>query len=589
MNELADLPGLAEELTRRVRELEQRVSALETARQPGQHNTVVSLPPLERSKAPATWRGFPPAKRPSGAVPVLGKAVLVLAGAYLLRAVAESGVLPKALILLVAIFYAFWWMMWAARRAAVRGFASLTYATTSAFILAPLLWESTVNFRVLSPTLAGLVMASFVILSLALSWRDDLELIPWIAMVTMVVTILALMIETHAVVPLAAALFIAALATESAACLGQEFSVRILPALASDLALAMLVLLMATPEGLGEGFRFGSMAKMTVLCLAPLLVYGISIGVRTPGKLIRITIFEIVQGVIAFVLSALGVLVATHGLAAPILGVSFLVLAGICYWGTLSRFAGQSFTRERRVFASWAALLTIAGSLLALPPAMGVALLCLLAIAAAFVYSRTSKFSLGLHASFFLATAAALSPLPAYVSQAIGGSVPGAPKSGVWIVALSAALCYGIGARTSEVKRSRRALWVLPALLLGFTVAGVCVAAVVLLASGRLQLTPSRLSVTRTIVNCGLAITLGYLGLRQRRVELGWVAYAAVAFGALKLLFEDLRLGNAASLVVSFVFYGSVLIFLPRLTRRRDDDDGQRASELSAVAAGTGK
>ena len=577
MTEVADVNTVVDQLAQRVHELERRVSVLESASHSAPPLAAVTLPPLERPKPPATWRGFPPAERPAGAVPVLGKAVLVFAGAYLLRAVAESGVMTKAVVLSAAILYAAFWIVWAARRAAGHSFASITYATTAALILAPLLWESTVRFQVLSPALAGMILAGFVILSLALSWRGKLEVLPWIATLAMVVATTALMVQTRALVPLTAALLTAALAVELAACLGYEFSVRSLPAIASDLAMAMLVLFMATPEGVGEGFHFGSAAGVTALCLAPLLIYGTSIGVRTLGQLRRITIFETVQGVMAFVLSGLGVLVATRGSAAPILGVLFLVLAGVCYWGTLSRFTGQAYTRDRRVFASWAAALTIAGSFLVLPPALAIALLCALAIAASFVYSRTGKFSLGLHASFFLAAAAVLSPLPSYVSKALGGSVPGAPQLGVWIVALSAAICYGIGARTTEVKRSRRALWVVPALLLGFTIAGLCVTAIVVLATGRIDLTPSRLSVVRTVVNCGLAVTLGYLGFRQQRIELGWVAYTAVTFGALKLLFEDLRFGNAASLVVSFLFYGFVLILLPRFTRRRGESDIENA------------
>ncbi len=75
--------------------------------------------------------------------------------------------------------------------------------------------------------------------------------------------------------------------------------------------------------------------------------------------------------------------------------------------------------------------------------------------------------------------------------------------------------------------------------------------AIALLAAGRVELNASRLSVVRTILNCALALSLGFLGSRWKHVELGWVAYAAVAFGTLKLVFEDLRFGNAASLVVS--------------------------------------
>lgn len=65
-----------------------------------------------------------------------------------------------------------------------------------------------------------------------------------------------------------------------------------------------------------------------------------------------------------------------------------------------------------------------------------------------------------------------------------------------------------------------------------------------------------------------LALALAFLGSRWKRIELGWLAYTAVAFGTLKLLFEDLRFGNAASLVVSLLFYGLVLILLPRVMRQ---------------------
>jgi hypothetical protein len=122
----------------------------------------------------------------------------------------------------------------------------------------------------------------------------------------------------------------------------------------------------------------------------------------------------------------------------------------------------------------------------------------------------------------------------------------------------------------TEDQTKRRLLWVVPAALIGFTGAALIVVAVAWLAAGRMELEASRLSVVRTVVNCALALTLGFLGSRWKRIELGWVAYAAVAFGTLKLLFEDLRFGNAASLVVSLLFYGLILILLPRLIRRSE-------------------
>ena len=106
-----------------------------------------------------------------------------------------------------------------------------------------------------------------------------------------------------------------------------------------------------------------------------------------------------------------------------------------------------------------------------------------------------------------------------------------------------------------------------PAVLFSFAAAALAIDVIVWLASSRRELSASHLAVIRTGVTCLLALALSFLGSRSKRVELGWVAYAAVAFGALKLLFEDLRFGNAGSLVLSLLFYGLILILIPRLTR----------------------
>jgi hypothetical protein len=577
------LAALVEQLSNRVRELEQRVYALEGRPKPESGNSslgleveaepassplvVVANLPIARAKPPATWRGFPPAEKPGGAVAVFGKAVLGIAGAYLLRAIAESGTMPKLPVLLAAIVYSCLWMVWAVRSHTAGKVASITYGVTSALILSPLLWESTIRFHVLSPAFGGAVLVAFVALALGLSWRDQLQAIPWIATFAAVSTAFALLIETRELVPLTAALLAIALAVEIAACCGRDFMVRPVSAIAADLSVAVLVFLLTPPESVAEGFRPATPLTLSMLCLALLAIYSMSIGIRVFVKRKKITLFEIVQGVLAFAIATVGALRATRESLGPELGVVFLVLTAACYWGALSQFLDESQNRNRRVAATWAALLLIAGSLLLFPSALLVPFLCLAAAMAAWVYTRTGKFSLGLHASLFLVTAAAVSPLPGYLVNALALTVPGVPEWGAWTVAMAAAACYAIGARHVEDKRRRRLLWVLPALVVGFTAAAFVVAAIVRLAGGQLEIA-SRLSVVRTIVNCALAIVLAFLGSRWKRVELGWVAYTAVVFGTLKLLFEDLRLGNAASLVVSLLFYGSVLILLPRMMQR---------------------
>jgi hypothetical protein len=522
---------------------------------------------LQRPRPPATWRVFSSLETPSGVVPILGKAVLGIAGAYLLRAIAESNSVPKLPVLFVAILYACFWMAWAVRIHAANRFASITYAITSALILSPLMWESTVRFQVLSPAMAAAVTVAFVVLTIALAWQRDLQLIPWVATLTSVITTLALIIETHDLVPLTAALLAVALVTEAAACLGHRLTLRAIPALAADFAVWLLVFVL-TSDTIPEGYHSATSGTIATLCCLLLAIYGASIGVRSLALRHPITFFEIGQAVIAFALASYGVLRATHGSFARPLGAVFMLLAALSYWGSLFRFTEDAHSRNRRVSAMWAAALLLAGNFLLTPANLQIPFLCSAAAAATLVYTRTRKLSLGMHASFYLAAATAVSTLPAYAADAVAENVPGIPDWRVWIVAITAALCYGIGASTYQDQGRRRLLWVTPAALVAFTGASLAIVAIVGLVSRHLELAASSLSVIRTVVICAVALTLGFLGSLQRRIELAWLAYAAVALGTLKLLMEDLRFGNAASLVVSLLFYGLILILLPRVTKR---------------------
>ena len=79
------------------------------------------------------------------------------------------------------------------------------------------------------------------------------------------------------------------------------------------------------------------------------------------------------------------------------------------------------------------------------------------------------------------------------------------------------------------------------------------------------QPTASLLAASRTVVTCALALALRFAGSRTDRRELIWVSYAAIALGAVKLIFEDFRQSHPAAMAVSLVCYGAFLILAPRL------------------------
>src|ERR1017187_8532992 len=100
-----------EQVGERLRELEGRVSALEEQR--GEPTPVEAEPARAAQPLPAILPAQPQLERPAAAVPVFGKAILGIAGAYLLRAISESGTLPHLPVLAVAILYAGMWLVWA--------------------------------------------------------------------------------------------------------------------------------------------------------------------------------------------------------------------------------------------------------------------------------------------------------------------------------------------------------------------------------------------------------------------------------------------------------------------------------------------
>lgn len=547
-----------EEVNARLQDLERRVAALERA------GKAPAITPVE------TFLGAKPKaeERQVGStrvVPVLGKAVLAIAGAYLLRAIAESGVAPRWPLMAMAIGYVGAWLVWAARTHRKSHFASAVFGMTTACILAPLLWEATVRFQDLTAGYASAVLLGYVALSLGISWKERLEAIPWIAMATAVGTALALLVGTHELGMLTAGLLALALVTEGASWSGRWPGLRAVPALGVDVAVTILAIVMTSAQGVPASYRPMSVFEINALCMALVLIYGGSLAVRGFGMVRKWTFGEVAQAAVAFALGTWVSLRATHGGTAAALGAIFLVLALACYWGALRRFASTEMRWNRRVSANYAAGLTLAGIFLLFGGNSRAVLLSLAAVAAVVMFARTGYLSLGIHGTFYLLAAGFVCGLFGYAGRALAGAVPGWPEWSFWVVAVAGLVSYLTGSHKLGEGWKPRVLWVVPAAVVGFAVAALAVAGIAGL--GGAQLGASRLSMVRTVVTCVMALGLGYAGSRWNRMELGWVAYGAIGLGALKLVLEDLRFGNASTLMVSLLFYGLILILLPRITR----------------------
>ncbi len=559
-----DLDALAR-LAARIETLEHRVSVLEHP------SSVPSLAPAK----PATPVASPtpvntsPLTQDGGTFAVLGKAMLGIAGAYLLRAVAESGSFPKLAVVVLALAYAGMWLVWAARCPAEKRFASTVYATTAALILAPMLWELTLRFEFLPTYATAGILAAFVVAADALGWKRNLSPIIWVANLAALVTSFALLIATHDLVPFVVTLLFMALVGEAAACRNRGLALRMLLAISADVATWILLYIYSRPEGLPGDYESVAPAAWIMLGCIPFLIYGASTAFRTIRLRQKIRLFEIGQNIVAFLLAAFSLLRLGPEAGATVLGAVCLLLSALGYaiaFAIFDRFPEHE-QRNYHVYATWSLALLLAGTFLCLPPLLLALSLSLAAIVTTFVGVRKSRLTLEFHGLACLAAAAYASGLLGYAGSALVGTFPPAPGWIVWIVAAAATACYALGSRSRAEQWSDHALQLLSAILAVAAAITFLVSVLVWLAAIGMNPGPSHIAVIRTLITCLVALALAFSGSRFGRIELVWIAYGALALVTAKLLLEDLQHGHPASTAVSIFLYAAALILVPRMVR----------------------
>ena len=225
-------PGSFELLSSRVDELEKRVHALE-------HPDEMKAWFVNRtvSAASAASDLGPDSLVTANVFPLLGRAMLGIAGAYVLRAVAEADVMPRVIVATVAIAYAFAWLAWAARCSKVAGIAPHIYAGTSAVIFVPMLWEITLHFHVFTPVVTAGVLAAYMTLATVIGTHDGCTRFAWIAQSVGAITAVALAVATHDVLPFLVTLLLALTVVEYANMLDYKQPSWPLIALVTDAAI----------------------------------------------------------------------------------------------------------------------------------------------------------------------------------------------------------------------------------------------------------------------------------------------------------------------------------------------------------------
>lgn len=551
MNHATSLEGL----NARLEELERRVAMLERGQE--------ALAPEPAVIAPKPEPLLPALSIPqsTGFFSTMGKAMLGIAGAYLLRAMAESHWAPEALLAPLAILYALAWMAAAGRVA--RTTPRIVYACTSVLILAPMLWELTLRFHVLAPWADALALVAMAAVAFASTRAADSAAISRIANLAVAALALVLAIATHSNLPFLAALLLLVMLCEYTELRGKIFGARRLVVLAADLGVWLLIYIYRGPHA--DYPEIGA-AALIAPGFVLFTVAAVSTSVRMYVRHERSTAFETVQTAIAFLLASCGLLFFGPAGRFVLLGGICLALAAAAYTAFFRVQSTGTNGKNRAELAAWSAALLLAGSFLCVPAQWRAEWLGLSAMAATSFGVRTLLLSLAVQGNAFLLASTIASGLGAYAWRMLAGTPTDTPPMAVFFVLICAAGCFGI-LRLRDGKFAQAVSYLYLAVA-SLAISAMLTGGILALAALRLEPASHHLALFRSFSLCAVALVLALGGTVWRRKELMHVAYVVVAVEALKLIAEDLRHGHLVYMAVSVCMFAITLIALPRVARR---------------------
>jgi hypothetical protein len=518
---------------------------------------------------------------PNSVLPILGRGLLGLAGAYLLRALTESGTSSPKVGVGIGLVYAMLWLVSAVRTRAPHRLEVAVYSLTSVLVLAPLLFEATTRFHTISTWTAGTLLLVFTLFGLAVSWRKDLRIVATFATLAGLGASAALLLSTQDVLPFTFVFLAIALAMEVSACLNHWLRERWLTATAADLAVLLATWLVTNERGLPEGYAAIPYAALLATQVALLAIYLTSTIVRTLLRGFTFTWFETAQCALAFLISVGGGLQVTSHDArvAPALALLALVCAGACYLVSFLMLdrGGEEHGRNFHTYSTFGILLAVAGSRILLSGAAAAIAWSVLAVASIWVGGIFHRLTLKTHGCIYLLLGlASSSSLEQAAGLLLGSRIwPGGAPWAIWSGAFTASLCYAIGTRHGAAVTpswSSRALRVLVAGTAVFLVSGIAAG---LLTSGYhaifgAEATHAYCATLRTLVLSAAALLLAWSSARWQRLEFARLVYPVMALGAYRMVGVDLQQDRTAALFLSLLLYGGALILLPKLLRARN-------------------
>lgn len=572
-NRVAQLESQVAYLTDRLASLEERLAgagrdprALDLEPQP----SVLAVADLQAGSI-QQWLGL------------AGRTLVILGGAYLLRALTGAHVVPAHVGVALGLLYGAPWLLLASR-AGMRGshLDAFTHALTTALIGYPLVWEATLRFGVLDPVQSAMLLAALTAGAFVLASTRGLQGLAWVVSFGALVSAIVLSIAMDswtAYTVLAIGVGVATL------WLGytQGWTMLRWPAA----AVANCMVLVVTGRAMVGGSARGALLVQLVMLAA----YLGSFAIRTLVIGREVIPFEVVQSIGVLTVAFGGAIALIHSTGANVVpvGIASLLLAAAGYVIAFAFVERRRHVKNFFFYTLLALLFGVVGIALTAGATTGALTYSVVGAGAAVLARRHHRLTLSLQASVYVLAAVFASGLltAATLAMALPPSAGWGAPAAVPIVALAAIAVvvalpvvrpverWGVFASIPRLVVVATALW---------AAAGTAVAVGILLLPESARADAAVAATIRTGILVLATFAAASSARRESGREAGWLVYPLIVLTGCKVLFADFPQGRPETLFAALALYGVALIAAPRLMRQRAVPSAERAGAPEAVA-----
>ncbi len=516
-----------------------------------------------------------------GTPTLVGRSLLVLAGAFLLRALTERGTVAPGMGVALGMAYAVIWIVVAAFAARKGSRASAGFhAVCSAVIAGPLLFEATTSFGVLSPTAGAVALAGVTAAGLVVSVRWRLQWTAWVFTLACLITAAAVATARSPGEAATAVVVVLGLATLWYTGELRWSSLKWLAALSADLAVLRLTAIATVNFELGPAV--GPVHPILVALLQTVLLIGFAgtFVVRSLRGRAPVGVFEFAQTVAVWMIGWGGAvrLAEVNGWSTGGLAFIALIAGAAAYAGAFGVVDRKQGRNAAFIYLSSLGLGLVVVGLPGVAGAAAAVVWAGLAVAVAAVGSGWDRVTLRVHAAILVAASwASAGVVPGVLSGLVGGgSVAAAPRLETGLVVLLTLVTTAV---VVAGRKRRSGGWAQRLPLTGLLAMSALAVAAAMVAAAAAVLPSESAAATGTVALSLVTVGLGAFARRWGIREAGWLVYPLLLVTGLRMVVRDFLSGQTLVLVIALAAYGFALIVSTKMMKTTTGSPDQNPPE----------